>query len=86
EQRKQIGPLITDKAVAKVRSLNDDAEGKGAEQVLGGQAHALGGNFFEPTVLANVGPGLDLLEEEIFGHVSALLRFSRDEEVIAMAI
>ncbi|MFK8328406.1 NAD-dependent succinate-semialdehyde dehydrogenase [Pseudomonas sp. BJa5] len=85
EQGTQIGPLITDKAVAKVRSLIDDAVGKGAELVLGGQAHALGGNFFEPTVLANVGPGMDLLDEEIFGPVAALVRFSRDEEVIALA-
>ncbi|MFJ1337326.1 NAD-dependent succinate-semialdehyde dehydrogenase [Pseudomonas caricapapayae] len=81
----QIGPLISDKAVAKVRSLIDDAVGKGAELVLGGQAHALGGNFFEPTVLANVGPGMALLEEEIFGPVAALVRFNSDEEVIALA-
>ncbi|MNJ44932.1 Succinate-semialdehyde dehydrogenase [NADP(+)] GabD [compost metagenome] len=81
----QIGPLISDKAVAKVRSLIDDAVGKGAELVLGGQAHALGGNFFEPTVLANVGPGMELLEEEIFGPVAALVRFSTDEEVVALA-
>ena len=81
----QIGPLISDKAVAKVRSLIDDAVGKGAELVLGGQAHALGGNFFEPTVLANVGPGMELLEEEIFGPVAALVRFSTDDEVVALA-
>ncbi|MNP06122.1 Glutarate-semialdehyde dehydrogenase DavD [compost metagenome] len=81
----QIGPLISDKAVAKVRSLIDDAVGKGAELVLGGQAHALGGNFFEPTVLTNVGPGMELLEEEIFGPVAALVRFNSDEEVIALA-
>ncbi|QYX49364.1 NAD-dependent succinate-semialdehyde dehydrogenase [Pseudomonas tussilaginis] len=81
----QIGPLISDKAVAKVRSLIDDAVGKGAERVLGGQAHMLGGNFFEPTVLANVGPGMELLEEEIFGPVAALVRFTTDTEVIALA-
>ncbi|SPO65297.1 NAD-dependent succinate-semialdehyde dehydrogenase [Pseudomonas sp. JV241A] len=81
----QIGPLISDKAVAKVRSLIDDALGKGAELVLGGQAHALGGNFFEPTVLAGIGPGMELLEEEIFGPVAALVRFSSDDEVIALA-
>jgi succinate-semialdehyde dehydrogenase/glutarate-semialdehyde dehydrogenase len=81
----QIGPLINDKAVVKVRSLIDDAVAKGAELVLGGQAHALGGNFFEPTVLANVGPGMELLDEEIFGPVAALVRFSTDEEVVALA-
>lgn len=81
----QIGPLINEKAVVKVRSLIDDAVAKGAELVLGGQAHALGGNFFEPTVLANVGPGMELLDEEIFGPVAALVRFNTDEEVVALA-
>ncbi|MEE1869194.1 NAD-dependent succinate-semialdehyde dehydrogenase [Pseudomonas auratipiscis] len=81
----QIGPLINDKAVLKVRSLIDDAIAKGAQLVLGGQAHALGGNFFEPTVLANVGPGMELLDEEIFGPVAALVRFSTDDEVVALA-
>ncbi|MDD0974219.1 NAD-dependent succinate-semialdehyde dehydrogenase [Pseudomonas fontis] len=81
----QIGPLISDKAVAKVRSLIDDAVGKGAQLVLGGQAHALGGNFFEPTVLAGIRPGMELLEEEIFGPVAAIVRFSSDDEVIAQA-
>ncbi|MNE64406.1 Glutarate-semialdehyde dehydrogenase DavD [compost metagenome] len=53
--------------------------------MLGGQAHDLGGNFFEPTVLAGIGPGMELLEEEIFGPVVALVRFSSDDEVIALA-
>ncbi|MDF3933810.1 NAD-dependent succinate-semialdehyde dehydrogenase [Pseudomonas citronellolis] len=81
----QVGPLISDKAVAKVRSLIDDAVGKGAELVLGGRSHALGGGFFEPTVLAGIRPGMALLEEEIFGPVAALVRFSSDAEVIALA-
>ncbi|UXJ50600.1 NAD-dependent succinate-semialdehyde dehydrogenase [Pseudomonas citronellolis] len=81
----QVGPLISDKAVAKVRSLIDDAVGKGAELVLGGRSHALGGGFFEPTVLAGIRPGMALLEEEIFGPVAALVRFSSDAEVIELA-
>ncbi|MEL7936022.1 NAD-dependent succinate-semialdehyde dehydrogenase [Pseudomonas delhiensis] len=81
----QVGPLISDKAVAKVRSLIDDAVGKGAELVLGGRSHALGGGFFEPTVLAGIRPGMALLEEEIFGPVAALVRFSTDAEVIELA-
>ncbi|UUC52559.1 NAD-dependent succinate-semialdehyde dehydrogenase [Pseudomonas citronellolis] len=81
----QVGPLISDKAVAKVRSLIDDAVGKGAELVLGGRSHELGGGFFEPTVLAGIRPGMALLEEEIFGPVAALVRFSSDAEVIALA-
>ncbi|WP_275626962.1 NAD-dependent succinate-semialdehyde dehydrogenase [Pseudomonas sp. 273] len=81
----QVGPLISDKAVAKVRSLIDDAVGKGAELVLGGRSHELGGGFFEPTVLAGIRPGMALLEEEIFGPVAALVRFSTDAEVIELA-
>ncbi len=81
----QVGPLISDKAVAKVRSLIDDAVGKGAELVLGGRSHALGGGFFEPTVLAGIRPGMALLDEEIFGPVAALVRFSSDAEVIELA-
>nr|WP_301302598.1 NAD-dependent succinate-semialdehyde dehydrogenase [Pseudomonas citronellolis] len=81
----QVGPLISDKAVAKVRSLIDDAVGKGAELVLGGRSHELGGGFFEPTVLAGIRPGMALLEEEIFGPVAALVRFSSDAKVIELA-
>ncbi|EKT4468706.1 NAD-dependent succinate-semialdehyde dehydrogenase [Pseudomonas putida] len=81
----QIGPLISDKAVAKVRSLIDDAVGKGASVLLGGKAHGLGGQFFEPTVLADIAPGMEQLQEEIFGPVAALVRFTTDDEVIALA-
>ncbi|MCP8464429.1 NAD-dependent succinate-semialdehyde dehydrogenase [Pseudomonas sp. ZM23] len=85
EPNTQIGPLITDKAVSKVQSLVDDATAKGAELVLGGKPHALGGNFFEPTVLGGIRPGMDLLQDEIFGPVAALVRFSSDAEVIELA-
>lgn len=85
EQGTQIGPLITDKAVTKVQSLVDDATAKGAELVLGGKPHALGGNFFEPTILGGIRPGMDLLQDEIFGPVAALVRFSSDAEVIDLA-
>lgn len=81
----QVGPLISDKAVAKVRSLIDDAVAKGADLLLGGEGHALGGNFFAPTVLANIAPGTQLLQDEIFGPVAAIVRFRSDEEVIAQA-
>ena len=81
----QVGPLISDKAVAKVRSLIDDAVAKGADLLLGGEAHALGGNFFAPTVLANIAPGTQLLQDEIFGPVAAIVRFSSDDQVIAQA-
>lgn len=81
----QVGPLITAKAVEKVRSLIDDAICKGAQLMLGGQSHALGANFFEPTVLGDIQPDSLLLAEEIFGPVAALVRFSEDEEVVRLA-
>ncbi|MCY1333714.1 3-sulfolactaldehyde dehydrogenase [compost metagenome] len=81
----QIGPLISEKAVGKVRSLIDDAVAKGADLVLGGDSHQLGGNFFAPTILGGIRPGMELLQEEIFGPVAALVRFSSDDEVVRLA-
>jgi succinate-semialdehyde dehydrogenase / glutarate-semialdehyde dehydrogenase len=79
------GPLIDDKAVAKVEEHIEDALSKGARVVVGGKRHALGGRFFEPTVLADVAPGSLMAREETFGPVAPLFRFTKDEEAIAMA-
>ena len=79
------GPLIDDKAVAKVREHIDDALSQGAEVVLGGQTHALGGSFFEPTILVNVPRSAKVSREETFGPLAPLFRFKDEEEVIAMA-
>ena len=79
------GPLIDDKAVAKVREHIDDALGKGAEVVLGGQPHALGGSYFEPTILVNVPRSARVSREETFGPLAPLFRFKGEDEVIAMA-
>jgi succinate-semialdehyde dehydrogenase/glutarate-semialdehyde dehydrogenase len=85
EPTTQIGPLISEKAVAKVRHLVDDAVAKGAELLLGAETLDQGGNYFAPTVLGNVVAGMQLLDEEIFGPVAALVRFSSDDEVIRLA-
>ena len=79
------GPLIDDKAVAKVEEHIQDAVSKGAKVIVGGNRHALGGRFFEPTVLANVAPTSLMAKEETFGPVAPLFRFKTDEEGIAMA-
>jgi succinate-semialdehyde dehydrogenase/glutarate-semialdehyde dehydrogenase len=79
------GPLIDDKAVAKVEEHIEDALSKGARVVVGGKRHALGGRFFEPTVLADVAPGALMAREETFGPVAPLFRFTKEEEAIAMA-
>jgi len=79
------GPLIDDKAVAKVEEHIEDALGRGARVVVGGKRHALGGRFFEPTVLADVAHDALMAREETFGPVAPLFRFTTDEEAIALA-
>jgi succinate-semialdehyde dehydrogenase/glutarate-semialdehyde dehydrogenase len=79
------GPLIEEKAVVKVEHHIADAVSKGARVLLGGHRHALGGTFFEPTVLADVTQDMRVAEEETFGPVAPLFRFHTEEEAIAMA-
>jgi succinate-semialdehyde dehydrogenase/glutarate-semialdehyde dehydrogenase len=80
-----IGPLIDEAAVKKVEEHVADAMAKGARLVVGGKRHALGGLFYEPTILANVDPGMRVTKEETFGPVAPLFRFETDEEAIRMA-
>ena len=79
------GPLIDDRAVAKVESHIADATSKGAEVLVGGKRHARGGRFFEPTILTGVTPAMALAREETFGPVAPLFRFATDEDAIALA-
>jgi len=79
------GPLINIKAVEKVEEHIADAVKKGAKVVVGGKRHALGGSFFEPTVLANVTTQMAVAREETFGPVAPLFRFKTDEEAVALA-
>jgi succinate-semialdehyde dehydrogenase/glutarate-semialdehyde dehydrogenase len=79
------GPLIDDRAVKKVEEHITDALSKGARVVIGGRRHALGGRFFEPTVLADVTPSMVIAHEETFGPVAPLFRFYTDDEAIALA-
>jgi succinate-semialdehyde dehydrogenase/glutarate-semialdehyde dehydrogenase len=80
-----IGPLIDANAVAKVEEHIQDALAKGAKAVVGGKRHALGGLFFEPTLLTNVTTSMKVTKEETFGPVAPLFRFKTEEEGIAMA-
>ncbi len=77
------GPLIDGNAVAKVQSHLADALEKGARAVQGGKA--LGGNFFEPTVLVDVTPQMRVAREETFGPLAPLFRFSDEAEVVRQA-
>ncbi len=81
----QMGPLIDDRAVAKVERQLDDAIGKGAQVVIGGQRHALGGQFFEPTVLRDATSEMAFAKEETFGPLAPLFKFETEEEVVAAA-
>ena len=79
------GPLIDDAAVEKVESHIRDAQSKGAKVLLGGRRHALGGRFFEPTVLTEVTPQMIIAREETFGPVAPLFRFKTEADAIALA-
>src|SRR5438067_6317871 len=79
------GPLIDDRAVEKVESHIADATSKGAKVLVGGARHALGGRFFEPTILTGVTPAMAVAREETFGPVAPLFRFRDEAEAIALA-
>jgi succinate-semialdehyde dehydrogenase/glutarate-semialdehyde dehydrogenase len=76
----QIGPLIEPAALAKVQSHVDDAVKGGAKVLVGGKAHALGGLFYEPTVMTEVTPKMLVSKEETFGPVAPLFRFKTEED------
>jgi succinate-semialdehyde dehydrogenase / glutarate-semialdehyde dehydrogenase len=79
------GPLIDAAALRKVEEHLADATAKGASIVAGGRRHALGGTFFEPTVLTGVTPAMMVAREETFGPVAPLFSFTSEAEAIAMA-
>jgi succinate-semialdehyde dehydrogenase / glutarate-semialdehyde dehydrogenase len=79
------GPLIDAKAVTKVEEHIADAVAKGAKVMLGGKRHALGGSFFEPTILTDVTPKMLVAREETFGPVAPLFKFESEAQAIAMA-
>lgn len=79
------GPLISDKAVAKVEDHIADVVKGGGTVVTGGKRHALGGTFFEPTVVTGVTQEMKVATEETFGPVAPLFRFDTEEEVIEKA-
>ncbi|AMO73924.1 glutarate-semialdehyde dehydrogenase /succinate semialdehyde dehydrogenase [Pseudomonas citronellolis] len=79
------GPLIDSKAVAKVEEHIADAVGKGAKVVAGGKPHALGGTFFEPTILVDVPKNALVSKDETFGPLAPVFRFKDEADVIAMS-
>jgi Aldehyde dehydrogenase family len=79
------GPLIDEGAVRKVEAHIADALAKGATLVCGGKRHALGGTYFEPTILGDAGAGMLIAREETFGPVGALFRFRDEAEAVRLA-
>lgn len=80
-----MGPLIHSKAAKNVYSLIDDAIEKGADIIAGGNKSELGESFVEPTILTNISNDMRIFHEEIFGPVAPLIRFSTEEEAVALA-
>lgn len=81
----QLGPLIDPPTLHKVQALVADAVRQGARVLTGGQRHALGGTFYQPTVLADATPAMRVAQEEIFGPVAPLFHFETEAEAIALA-
>lgn len=81
----QQGPLINQDALDHARELIDDATKHGASVVVGGKSHALGGTFFEPTILRDLNLNMRVAHEEIFAPVAPVFRFETEEQVIAQA-
>ena len=79
------GPLIHEAAIAKVAAHVKDAVTRGAKVLTGGNRHALGGTFFEPTVLTEVTSDMTIAQEETFGPVAPLFRFRDEDEAVALA-
>ncbi|QTL06304.1 NAD-dependent succinate-semialdehyde dehydrogenase [Aquabacter sp. L1I39] len=79
------GPLIEEKAVAKVERLLQDALDKGGRVVTGGKRSDLGGTFFEPTVIADATADMAFAREEIFGPMAPVFKFETEEEAVRLA-
>ncbi|WP_343592606.1 NAD-dependent succinate-semialdehyde dehydrogenase [Paracidovorax wautersii] len=85
EEGVRIGPLIDEAAVRKVEEHLADATAKGARVLMGGQRHALGRSFFEPTLVVGVTQAMRVAREETFGPMAPIFRFRTEDEVVAMA-
>ncbi len=85
EENVTQGPLINQKALDKVEQHVADAKEKGGQVILGGKQHALGGLFYEPTIILNANEKMLLAHEETFGPVAPLFKFKDEDEVIRLA-
>ena len=80
-----FGPMIDQSGVDKVKEHIADATAKGAKIALGGDSHALGGLFFQPTILTDVDNSMMVTQDETFGPMAPLFKFEDEDDVIAQA-
>lgn len=80
-----LGPLIDEAAVSHVENQVADAVQRGGRLLIGGQRHSLGGNFYQPTVIADIRPKMLLFKEETFGPLAPVVKFETEDQAIAMA-
>lgn len=85
DAKSTIGPLINADAIAKVETLSKDAVAKGAKVLTGGARSKAGPLFYEPTVISGVTANMDIVREEIFGPVAALMKFETEADAVALA-
>lgn len=85
EETTEVGPIIHPRQLASIEGYVERAIAAGAEALWGGRAHALGGLYYEPTMLANVGPRDEIVREEVFGPVLVVQIFADDAEAITLA-
>ncbi|MEQ1651402.1 MAG: NAD-dependent succinate-semialdehyde dehydrogenase [Hyphomicrobium sp.] len=85
DAKSSIGPLINSDAIAKVQSLSREAISKGAKVLTGGAIHSSGPLFYQPTVIGGITKDMEIVREEIFGPVAALMRFETEADAIALA-
>jgi len=85
DKNTSVGPLINEKGIAKCESLVDDALSKGATAILGGARSRMGKLIYEPTLLIDMDPKMEMYRDEVFGPVAPIYRFSSEEEAIKMA-
>ncbi len=85
EEGTALGPLISKDALEKVEAHLADARAKGAEVILGGRPHDLGGLYYEPTIVTGATCDMDFATDETFGPLAPLFRFTDEEDVIAQA-
>ncbi len=85
DKNTSVGPLINEEGIAKCESLVDDALSKGATAILGGARSRMGKLIYEPTLLVDMDPKMEMYRDEIFGPVAPIYRFSSEQEAIKMA-